>query len=234
MVYYLMFVVDPGNVIYALRGISMNKEELKSPFILLCSFLITVSFSSGADFRNNDWGDTPAEVMQYEGEGFASMTSGSSSNYKMFTESLGYDAMHLGINSGVIFIFTPEEQLGMGCCGSYDTEVKPFYLWEEALSDLYGKPENRDDLLTDEDSILDVYYRGDAAAVEAGIINEYFALVRYWETKNTYIWLVAEFYRDRLWVHVNYYSNEYFEFFREEKTQNGPRKGLRPWFDNDG
>jgi hypothetical protein len=195
--------------------------------------LISVSSSSGADFRNNDWGDSPAEVMHYEGEVLPWIGGGPYSNNKIFTEWFAYSKKYLGIESSVFFKFTPEEKLGVGFCVPVEGRIKPFYLWEAALSDLFGETENRDDLLTEDNVILAHYYYGDAAAVEEGILSGYFALVRHWETETTNIWLVAELYDGKLEVHVNYYSKEYFDFFREEKKRNGPHAGLRPWFDDD-
>ena len=199
---------------------------------ILVTALVFPPLSWTADFRNNNWGDSPAEVMHYEGEVLPWMASGPYSNNKIFTEWFAYFKKHLGIESSVFFKFTPDEKLGTGFCIPVDVEVSSFYAWEDTLSHVYGEPENRDDVLTDVESILDVYSRGDAAAVEEGLLKGYFALVRYWETEKTLIWLVGEFYQDRLWVHVNYYSKEHFDFFREEKREGGPRKGFRPWFDD--
>jgi len=187
--------------------------------------------SLGGDFRDNDWGAAPYEVVAVEGMGSICETRPPGWGMKTYISSIYYFGYHLGVQGAYDFIFTPEEKLGIGLCVPDDSDVDSFYYWEEGLSRLYGEPENRDDVLTNDEELLARYYRGDAAAVEEGILNGYFALIRYWETEKTLIWLVAELYDDRLEVHINYYSKGYFDFFREEKTRGGPRKGFRPWFD---
>ena len=197
--------------------------------------VLYASLSWSADFRENNWGDSPEAVQAIEGEGSIGHSSPPGGGAEgMYLNTVGYwDITHLGLPSLVAFYFTTEGKLGMVSCVPYKGDVGDvdyFYYWEEALSEMYGEPENRDDVLIDDQALLTRYYRGVAAAVEEGLLKGYFALVRYWETEKTLIWLVAEFYHDRLWVHVNYYSKEYFDFFREDKRVAGPRGGLRPWF----
>jgi hypothetical protein len=194
-----------------------------------------VSLSQSGDFRNNDWGDTPAEVEYYEGEVFPWIVSGPYSNNKRFTGGLFYRAMHLGIRGDVFFEFTPEEKLGMGFCLPFAPELSSFYYWEKELSRLYGEPENRDEILTDDEAVVFRYYGADARAVEEGVLKGYFALVRYWETEKTHIWLAAEMAEDKVMVYIKYHSKEYFDLYRdeEEKGKPGPRRGLPPWFDTE-
>ena len=181
--------------------------------------------SLGADFRENDWGDSPEAVLMKEGEGCIGHFRPSGWGDRDYTGSIGYGR---GKHGG----FTPEEKLGMGFCVAYKPGIKPFCHWEGVLSAFYGEPENRDDILTEDETFLNLYYRGAAAAVEEGLLKGYFALVRYWETEKTLIWLVAELKDDKLRVHIQYYSKEYFDFFRDEKRESGPRTGFRPWFDD--
>jgi hypothetical protein len=200
--------------------------------VIIVLAVFSAAGSLGGDFRDNDWGAAPYEVLAIEGTSTIGETRPPGWGRKTYVSCINYYGVHLGAKAAYGFIFTPEEKLGMGLCVPDDSDVGSFYSWEEEISRLYGEPDNRDELLIEDESILNVYYRGDAAAIEEGILNEYFALIRYWETEKTLIWLVAEFYDDKLWVHVNYYSREYFEFFREEKTGTGPHTGFRPWFEN--
>ena len=207
----------------------------KSLGIAVLATVCFVSFSWAADFRGNNWGDSPEAVQVKEGEGLICLTRPPGWGDKDYTKFIGYNpSNYLGVDGIVVFVFNHEVKLGKVLCFSLGHDIGSFYEWEKALSASYGEPENRDDLLTKDESILDVYYRGDAAAVEEGLLKVYFTLIRFWETGKTYIWLVAELYDDKLEVHINYYSKEYFDFFREEKTLGGTRKGFRPWFDNDG
>jgi hypothetical protein len=214
----------------------MVYKELWNPFapprLILIGALFLGSFSWGGDFRDNNWGDSPGDVEYYEGDTDPWIESGPYSDYKRFTSFFAYYKTHLGVHACVFFRFTPEEKLGMGFCVSDASELRSFYEWERALLDLYGEAENRDDLLTDDDSILDFFYRGGAAAVEEGILKGYFALIRYWETENSFIWLVAELSDEDLEVHVNYYAKGHFKYFRDEKKRGGAGKGFRPWFDD--
>ena len=205
-----------------------------SKFIVfaLATGVFIASFSWSADFRKNNWGDSPDEVVAFEGMGSVIETRPPGWGLKTYISSRNYYALHLGVEAGYGFLFTPEEKLGLCFCFPCDDSITPFFVWEKSLSASYGEPENRDDLLTDDDVILARYYYGDANTVEEGILNGYFALVRHWETETTNIWLVAELYEGKLEVHVNYYSKEYFDFFHEEIKSGGPGKGLRPWFDD--
>ena len=219
----------------------MGNKELWNPVVafrlILIEALFFASFSWGGDFRDNNWGDTPAEVMQYEGDTDPVIGSGLYSNYKSFTSFLVYHTTHLGVQACVFFQFTPEEKLGMGFCVPEDDEIRAFYVWEEALSDLYGEPENRDEILTDDESVLEIYNRGDVQAIGEAVSEGYFALVRYWETKRTYIWLAAEvtgMSGSRVFFCVSYYSKEYYDLYRdeEERRKPPPRRGLPPWCNN--
>jgi hypothetical protein len=200
--------------------------------VIVGATVFFAAVSLGGDFRDNDWGAAPYEVVAVEGMGSICETGPPGWGMKTYISSIYYFGGHLGVEGAYDFIFTPEEKLGMGLCFPYDANIDTFYHWEEVLSASYGEPENRDDVLIDDEVLLDRYYRGDAAAVEEGLLKGYFALVRYWETEKTYIWLVAELYDDKLEVHINYYSKEYFVFFRKEMARRRPRKGFRPWFDD--
>jgi hypothetical protein len=194
---------------------------------------ITASLVWSGDFRDNDWGDSPEAVQAKEGEGFVWRIRPPGWGNKDYTGAIGYNpANHLGDIAVVLFDFTTEEKLGMAMCFSHDRDILSFSHWEEALSKAYGEPDNRDDVLINDEDLLARYYRGDVAAVKAGILSGYFALVRYWETETTDIWLVAELHEGKLEVHIHYYSKEYFEFFCEEKKRGGSGKGYRPYFDD--
>lgn len=195
---------------------------------------LLVPLSWGTDFRDNDWGDPPEAVQAKEGKGYVCQMRRPQWGDEVYTGAIGYyPSNHLGVNGVVLFGFTRYEKLGKGSCFARDNDILSFGYWAEALSKSYGEPTNRDDVLTNNEELLARYYCGDAPAVEDGIRKGYFTLIRYWETQNTFIWLVAEFYEGNLEVHIDYYAKEYFDFFREEKTRDGPPKGFRPWFDND-
>ena len=217
------------NVIKHREGRSRKFNPFRS-FVLTALFLTSVSWS--ADFRENDWGDSPENVISLEGEGSVGETRPPGWGHRTYVEILNYAKPYFDIRAVIYFRFTEEEKLGCTGCIARKNGLRPFWVWEEKLTALYGEPENRDDVLTDDESILDVYYRGDATAVEEGLLKGYFALVRYWEAGKTYIWLVAELYDDKLEVHMSYHSKEYFDFFRKEKARGGPRRGFRPWFDD--
>jgi hypothetical protein len=193
---------------------------------------LSASLAWSADFRNNNWGASPADVVFNEGEASPVIASGPYSNNESYTELLYYSTSYQGVPVLVFFIFTPEEKLAIGFCIEEDAQVSSFFLWEEALSRLYGEPEVHDEILTNDVSILDVYYQADPRAVEEGVLNGYFALVRYWETETTRIWLAAEITGNGLMVDITYHSREYFDLYRdeEEKGTPGPRSGLPPWY----
>jgi len=198
---------------------------------------VTVVFAAvslGGDFRDNDWGAAPYEVVAVEGMGSICETRPPGWGMKTYISSINYSGYHLGIQAAYGFIFTPEEKLGIGLCFPRDADIYSFYHWEEALSASYGEPDNRDEILTDDESILRAYYQSDARAVEEGVLNGYFALIRYWGTEKTHIWLAAEIVRDKLMVYLKYHSKEHFDLYRdeEEKGKPGPRRGLPPWFDD--
>ena len=201
--------------------------------VIVGATVFFAAVSLGGDFRENDWGDSPEAVLMKEGEGCIGHFRPSGWGDRDYTGSIGYGrGKHGGVDAVIGFFFTPQEKLGMGFCVAYKPGIKPFCRWEGVLSAFYGEPENRDDVLIDDEALLTRYYRGDAAAVEEGLLKGYFALIRYWESEKTLIWLVAELKDDKLRVHIQYYSKEYFDFFRDEKRKAGPRKGYRPWFDN--
>jgi hypothetical protein len=219
----------------------MGNKELWNPFVPFGVIFITAlflgSFSWGGDFLDNDWGDSPADVEYYEGDTDPVIESGPYSDNKRFTSILRYYTTHLSVQAVVFFLFTPEEKLGKGFCVPEDDGISGFYLWEKALSDLYGEPENRDEILTDDESVLEIYYSGDALAIEEAVSKGYFSLVRYWENKRTYIWLAAEvggISGRSVFVCVSYHSKEYFDLYRreEEKGKPPPRRGLPPWYNN--
>lgn len=221
----------------------MGNKELLNPVmpfgLIFIAALFLGSFSWGGDFRDNDWGDSPADVEYYEGDTDPVIESGPYSDNKRFASFLVYRTTYLGVQAVVFFQFTPEEKLGKGFCVPEDDGISGFYVWEEALSDLYGEPENRDEILTDDESVLTIYEPGDAQAVEEGVSKGYFALARYWDTKRTYIWLAAEVGEisgRSVFVCVSYHSKEYFDLYRseEEKGKPPPRRGLPPWYGNPG
>ena len=217
-----------------------NREFLSPVFpfrLILVGALFLGSFSWGGDFRDNDWGDSPADVEYYEGDTDPVIESGPYSDNKRFTSFLVYRTTYLGVQTVVFFQFTPEEKLGLGFCVPEDDGISAFYVWEEALSDLYGEPENRDEILTDDESVLEIYSPGDIQGVAEGVSKGYFSLVRYWENKGTYIWLAAELGKisgRSVFVWVSYHSKEYFDLYRreEEKGKPPPRRGLPPWYNN--
>jgi hypothetical protein len=153
--------------------------------VLALTVLYSVSFSWGADFRCNDWGAAPYEVVAFEGMGTIWETRPPGWGRKTYVSSINYYGVHLGVEAGYGFLFTTEEKLGLCFCFPCVDGIDPFFVWEKTLSASYGEPANCDDVLTDDDVVLARYYYGDAAAVEEGILNGYFALVRYWETETT-------------------------------------------------
>lgn len=208
---------------------------MASKLIFFVGVAATLSTSVvwSADFRDNDWGASPEAVRAKEGEGTTGLLSPSGWGDKEYISVIGYDRVkHLGVDATVLFRFTPEEKLGNGFCVSRLNDISSFHHWEEAISASYGEPDNRDDILINDEDLLTRHYRGDAAAVEEGILKGYFALVRYWQNEKTYIWLVAELSDNALEVHIHYYSKEYFDFFREEKKQGGGPNIFRPYFDD--
>ena len=210
-----------------------------SAFISVITVLYLAAASWSGDFRGNDWGDSPEDVVSKEGEGSVGETRPPGWGQRTYVNVLSYTKQYSGIPSIIFFCFTKDEEFSSGGYIARNEGSASFWIWEAKLINTYGEPENRDEILTDDESILEIYYSGDALAIEEAVSKGYFSLVRYWENKGTYIWLAAEVGKisgRSVFVWVSYRSKEYFDLYRreEEKGKPPPRRGLPPWYGNPG
>jgi hypothetical protein len=165
-------------------------SDIKESFNGLMAFalLVSITFAGGlfaADFRGNDWGDSPEEVIAVEGE----------PNSRELGEpcrALVYYGDYGGIRSTVDYYFTPSGRLAMGHYVIEKTQTLDVYAeWTDIVSKIYGPPTVEDILFTDDEGLLESFYRGEQSKKAEGITRVYYELSNDWDTVNTDIYIYA-------------------------------------------
>jgi hypothetical protein len=180
--------------------------------LLVLSAFLYPQTVAGADFRGNDWGDSPEEVIAVEGEPV--MIAVERKPVLLQPEDpqrlLGYERSHLGHAVIMKYFFTPKSELAIG---KYFYEkaddLTVFFDWEGALITSYGEPINDDFFYTEDEKIIENYYRGSAANLGKGVLLRYFELLRIWEEEPVDILLSANFYEGYIRVILTFYSKQY-------------------------
>jgi hypothetical protein len=187
----------------------------KSPVVVVTLFVFATLLNNGAtyafhaaDFRGNDWGDSPEEVIAVEGE-------------PDFTEEdpryplLGYYVEFEGYKVELRYQFTPDWELASG---HYDLEndidLAPFFVWLDAVSAIYGPATLDDYIFTGireyEKGIREALSRRDEKTLIEAVVTLKILLSYEWNGDMTGVLLWAfDGGKNTLIIHLGYFSNEY-------------------------
>jgi hypothetical protein len=140
---------------------------------------------AAADFRGNNWGDSPEAVIAVEGEPLRRETNGAA-------VILSYEKCLRGKKVRVRYCFAPGGKLAIG--GYYCERVKDldrFFIWVDEIAASYGEPEKKDWVCTDDPRTVDEFYAGGPDGLADGLKQNLFQLYYLWETGNTRLYVLA-------------------------------------------
>lgn len=182
-----------------------------------------------ADFRGNNWGDSPEEVIAVEGEPV--IIAVEPKPIMLQPEDpprlIGYEGNYYGRGVTIKYFFTPKGELAIG---KYFYEkaddLTVFFDWKEALTTVYGGPINDDFFYTEDEKIIENYYRSGADNLGKGVLLRYFQLLCIWEEEIVDILLSAHHYEGHIRFVLTFYSKQYGpEFLKslnEKPIKTGP------------
>ena len=157
----------------------------KGPFGVTTAFTLLVSLTLAgvlyaADFRGNNWGDSPEQVKAVEGEpDFKEKDP----RYPL----LGYFVEFKGYQVELSYQFTPNGKLAFGCYElENEIDLDPFFVWLDAVSALYGAPTIDDNIFTGirehEKGIREALSRRDENTLIEAVVTLKILLFYRWET----------------------------------------------------
>ena len=187
-----------------------NKKE---SFNVLAAFtlLVSITLAGGlyaADFRGNNWGDSPEQVKAVEGE-------------PDFTEEdpryplLGYYVEFEGYQVELRYQFTPTGKLAFGHFGlESDVDLEAFFVWLDAVSAIYGAPTIDDNIFTGireyEEGIREALSRRDEKTLIEGLVALKILLSYEWEGDTTGVSLWAFYtHKNTIMMDLVFGSSEY-------------------------
>lgn len=167
------------------------------------TLLYSITLAGGlhaADFRGNDWGDSPEEVIAVEGEP-------SLRELGEPCRAFVYYGDYGGIRSTVDYFFTPSGRLAMGHYVIEKTQTLDVYAeWTDIVFKIYGPPTVEDILFTDDKGLLESFYRGEQSKKAEGIARVYYELSNAWDTVNTDIYIAAYPYEGNIQIVLSFAS----------------------------
>jgi hypothetical protein len=177
-------------------------------FLCIFAFFLAQPARS-ADFRGNNWGDSPDEVIAVEGEPLSKLSNGAALEFR-YDEHLG------GKDIRVIYCFAPEGKLALATY--YDERVKDlcsFFTWVDEIAALYGEPEKKDSVGTEDAPTVDEFYAGGPDGLAEAVKQGELVLHYRWQTDNTIIDVMALGWGDLIDTSLGYASPNYVGEFME-------------------
>jgi len=175
------------------------------------TLLFSITFAGGlyaADFRGNNWGDSPEQVKAVEGE----------PDFKekdLRYPLLGYFVDFKGYQVELSYQFTPNGKLAFGCYElENDIDLDPFFVWLDAVSALYGAPTIDDYIFTGirehEKGIREALSRRDEKTLIEALVTLKILLLYEWEGDTTAISLSAFYtHKNTIIIYLDFSSSEY-------------------------
>jgi hypothetical protein len=147
--------------------------------------LILTSVSLGGDFRGNNWGDSPEEVIAVEGEPLSKISNGAALVFR-------YEKRLSGKKVRVRYCFAPGGKLAIATY--YDERVRDlrgFLRWVDEIAASYGEPEKKDWVCTDDPRTVDEFSAGGPGGLAEAVKEGFFVLQYRWQTDTTIIDVMA-------------------------------------------
>jgi hypothetical protein len=185
--------------------------------LVLSAFLYPQTVSA-ADFRGNDWGDSPEAVVRVEGEPLRIETNGAA-------VILRYERLFCGYQAHVEFDFAPGAKLAGGAYQNfYGDDLQVFFSWVAAISEVYGEREKDDIIFTKEPALIDRFYAGGPDELAEGLKQNLYDLCYRWEKDNTKLFVLA--WGDCGLIHtaLSFRSVDYMESFLDSLGEGGMKE----------